>query len=483
MAENSTPESEAGRAAANLRPAPAAQVPRAVRGGLPLEEMAGTPALMRRWVIRLAWPVAAEMLLHTLTQIIDMMMVARLGRNALAAVGLSFRPMFFTLSIFLGIGAGTTALVARAMGRRQPREASEVAHQSALATVVLSACLAALFWGFAPAILRFMGAAPEVLPLGVSYMRGLAWGMVFMYTANVLTAALRGAGDTHTSMRVYFVANVLNVVLNYTLIFGHFGFPRLEVLGAAVATSISRAAGGLAILWLVLRGRLVITRPGRLLEFHPGIFWRVVRVGVPATAERMLLSVAMILHLRMVAVEGTIAVAAATLSQNIEELSHMPSIGLSVAASALVGQFLGHERPDAAERSGRECVRIALSFMGVMGLLFILFPRIWLSLYAPEAELIPLATTLVRWTGVAQPFMAVAFVFAGALRGAGDTRSVMYATAVSMWGIRLGLTYLFMFIFGLGAVGAWMAMAADTAVRAIIMAFIFSRGTWKKVKV
>lgn len=462
---------------------PAPEAPRTVRGRLPLEEMAGNLALLRKWVIRLAWPVAAEMLLHTLTQVVDMMMVARLGRDSLAAVGLSFRPMFFTLSIFLGVGAGTTALVARAMGRRDPQEASGVAHQSVLATVVLSSALAILFWAFSPGILRFMGAAPEVMPLGISYMRGLAWGMVFMYTANVLTSALRGAGDTHTSMRVNIFANILNVTLNYVLIFGHFGFPRLGVYGAAVATSISRAAGGLAIIWLVLRGRLVISRPRRLLEFHPAVFWRVVRVGVPATAERMLLSMAMILHLRMVAVEGTIAVAAATLSQNIEELSHMPSIGLSVSASALVGQFLGHGRPDAAERSGRECVRIAVLFMGFMGILFLLFPRIWLALYAPEADLVPLAATLVRWTGVAQPFMAIAFVLAGALRGAGDTRSVMYANAFSMWGVRLGLTWVFMSLLGWGAAGAWIAMTIDTVVRAGIMAVVFARGAWKKVHV
>jgi len=239
----------------------------------------------------------------------------------------------------------------------------------------------------------------------------------------------------------------------------------------------------LAIIWLVLRGRLVISPPRRLLEFKPEVFWRVVRVGVPATTERMLLSVAMILHLKMVAVEGTIAVAAATLSQNIEEISHMPSIGLSVSASALVGQFLGHERPDAAGRSGVECVRIALTFMGLMGVLFIAFPAMWLALYAPEAELIPLATTLVRWTGVAQPFMAVGFVLSGALRGAGDTRSVMYATALSMWVVRLGLTYVFMTLLGLGAPGAWAAMVADTVVRAVAMVFVFRRGGWKKVKV
>jgi Na+-driven multidrug efflux pump len=161
----------------------------------------------------------------------------------------------------------------------------------------------------------------------------------------------------------------------------------------------------------------------------------------------------------------------------------MPSIGLSVSASALVGQFLGHERPDMSEISARECVRVALGFMGLMGLLFVLAPGVFLALYAPDAELLPVAAALLRLVGIAQPFMAVAFVLAGALRGAGDTKSVMYATAFSMWGVRLSLTYVFMNFFGWGAAGAWGAMVVDSAVRAGIMSFLFVRGDWKKIRI
>jgi len=454
-----------------------------LRGRLPLEELSRDRRLLRRTILMLAWPVAAEMLLHTLTQIVDMMMVSRLGRDAVAAVGLSFRPMFFVMSIFLGVGAGTTALVARAMGRREPEEANAVAHQATLATIALSAILAALFWSAAPWIQRFMGAEPAVASLGAGYMRSLTWGMVFLYTSMVVTAALRGAGDTHTSMRVNAAANVVNVVLNYALIFGRLGLPELGVLGAGVATTIARTFAGLLMLGMVMTRRLVIVPPQRLLVFRPEVFWRVVRIGVPATIERMLMSLAMILHLKMVAVEGTIAVAAATLSQNIEELSHMPSIGISVSASTLVGQFLGHERPDSAEQSAWESAKVALLFMGAMGAAFVIMPALWLRLYAPEPDLLPLATVLVRWTGVIQPFMAVAFVLAGALRGAGDTAPVMKVTAVSMWVVRLGLTYAFMSGLGWGAPGAWAAMAVDTALRAAFMTVIFRRGRWKKVKV
>lgn len=454
-----------------------------VRGRLPLEKLAADFTLLRGMIIKLAWPVAAEMFLHTLTQIVDMMMVARLGHAALAAVGISFRPMFFVMSIFLGVGAGTTALVARSMGAKEPETAHKVAHQSVLATIILATVLSAAFWGLAPWLQRFMGAEPEVVPLGVAYMRSLSWGMTFMYVSSVATAALRGAGDTHTSMRVNVAANVLNVVLNYTLIFGHFGFPALGVQGAAIATSIARAVGGVIVLGLILSRRLVIQPPRRLASFEPEILLRVVRIGVPATVERMLMSLAMIFHLKMVAVAGTMAIAAATLSQNIEELSHMPSIGISVSASTLVGQFLGHDRPDAAEHSAWEAVKIALLFMAGMGALFVSFPAVWLSIYAPDAELLPLASVLVRWMGAAQPFMAVAFVLSGALRGAGDTASVMKMTAFSMWVVRLGLTYVFMEFFGWGVAGAWAAMTIDNAVRAAMATYIFRRGRWKKVKV
>ncbi|MDQ7793039.1 MAG: MATE family efflux transporter [bacterium] len=454
----------------------------AVRGRLPLEELAPDTGRLRRTILQLAWPVAAEMLLGTLTQVVDMMMVARLGHNAIAAVGLSFRPMFFALSIFLGLGAGTTALVARSMGRKDPGFANRIAHQALMATAILASGLAALFYALAPRIQAFMGAAPDVLPLGVAYLRPLAWGMAFMYTSIVITAALRGAGDTMTSMRVNLLANFLNVLLNYTLIFGHFGFPALGVQGAGIATSVARVVAALVLLGLLLGRRLVILPPPRLLRFEPDVFLRVIRIGGPATLERVLMSLAMLFHLRMVAGQGTVALAAATLSQNIEELSYMPAIGVAVSAATLVGQFLGHGRPDAAERAGWECVRLALFFMGFMGLLFVLAPGLWLALYAPGSELRPLATTLLRLMGVAQPFVAVAFALSGGLRGAGDTASVMAATALSMWGVRLSLTYLFMSGLGWGAPGAWLAIVVDSATRAAIMAWLFARGRWRRIE-
>jgi len=459
----------------------AAPAGEAMRGRLPLEELAADRALLQRCIVRLAWPVAAEMLLQTVTQIVDMMMVSRLGSEAVAAVGFSFRPMFFALSIFLGLGAGTTALVARCMGRREPELASRVVHQAVLSTIVLAGALAMGFYLLAPRIQAFMGAEPRVLDLGVDYLRALAWGMVFAYTSIVIAAGLRGAGDTHTTMRVGLLTNALNVVLNYALIFGNLGAPALGVYGAGIATSIARAVGTILLLSLVLSRRLVIAPPRRLVAFDPDILLRIVRVGLPATAERALLSLAMLMHLRMVAGEGTLAVAAATLSQNIEELAYMPSIGLAVAAATLVGQFLGDGRPAAAEQAGWQSARLGILFMGGMGALFVMVPRAWLSLFAPAPPLVPLAADLVRIMGLAQPFGAAALILSGGLRGAGATLSVMAATALGMWAVRLGLTSVLLH-HGWGAAGAWWAVLADSALRAAVLAWIFARGRWKWIR-
>ncbi len=462
------------------RPA-ATSVSREIRGRLPLEALAADRGLLQRTIVKLAWPVAAEMLLQTVTQVIDMMMISRLGSEAVAAVGISFRPMFFALSIFLGIGAGTTALVARCMGRRDPELASRVTHQAALSTIVLAGCLATGFYLFAPQIQSFMGAAPEVLVLGTDYLRALAWGMVFAYTSIVIAAGLRGAGDTHTTMRVGLLTNFLNVILNYALIFGNLGAPALGVYGAGAATSIARAVGAAVLVSLAISRRLVIAPPRRLAAFDPDILLRIVRVGLPATAERALMSLAMLMHLRMVAGEGTMAVAAATLSQNIEELAYMPSIGLAVAAATLVGQFLGDGRAGAAEQAGWQCARLGILFMGSMGVLFVLVPRAWLLLFAPAPPLVPLASDLVRIMGLAQPFGAVALILSGGLRGAGATASVMAATALGMWAVRLGLTSALMRA-GWGATGAWWAILADAVLRAGVLALMFAGGRWKRIR-
>ncbi len=459
-------------------------MPRTGVASLPLSEAGRSRAALRRLIIMLAWPVAAEMSLQTVTQVVDMAMVGRLGSEAVAAIGLSFRPLFFVMSVFLGIGAGTTALVARFVGAGDRELANRTTHQALLFSAVVAAVLTGLLGIFSRQVITFMGAAPDIIPVGAAYVRITSPGLLFAFTAMVATSALRGAGDTQTSMKVNAGVNALNIFLNYVLIFGNLGFPEMGVRGAALGTTIARGMGGVVILALLCSGRLIIRIPWRgVLKWNFDLIVRLLRVAFPAMMERILFSSAMIFHLKMIATQGTTAVAAATLAQNIEEISFMPSIGLSVAAGAMVGQMLGARDPETAERAGWESSLMGVTFMGSMGVLFLAFPHILLRIYGAQGELMTLGTSLIRVVGVFQIPMAIAFVTSGALRGAGDTGSVMLVTAISTWGIRLGLTALFLFGLGLGPVAAYAAMGGDWLVRSLILTHRFRKGSWKEREV
>lgn len=445
---------------------------------------------VRRAIFHLAWPVFLENVLHTVTQIVGMIMVGHLGAAAITAVGLSFQPLWLVMGFFMGLGAGTTALVARFTGAGEPAGASRVAHQSLLLGAALAVVFVAGTIPFARPIVAFMGAEPDVVELGAVYLRYLMPGLGLMAVFTVLTAALRGAGDTRTPMWINTGVNFLNVALAWGLIYGHLGLPAMGVAGAGLAATVSRSLGTLVLAVMVLSGRTVIDlgfggreRNRTFFRVDPGVMTRIVRIGVPAALERVVNSLGMLFYARVVATLGTVAFAAHSLALNIESLSYMPGIALSVAATTLVGQNLGAGRPDRAEGSGWECARLALWVMGLMGLVFFLFPAALLRLYTSDAAVITLGVVALRVVACIQLPEALGFVLSGALRGAGDTRSVLHITAFGVWVVRLGASLLLVSVLRMGLLGAWLAMALDWLVRAAYLIARFRRGRWKEVSV
>ena len=313
------------------------------RWGSRLKLLLAADTVRDKRIFLLAWPVMAEMFLQTLAQMVDMAMVGRLGQAAIAAVGLSFRPLFVGQAIFLGLGVATTAMVARFIGAKDREQATIAAQQSMLTTSILALVLALFGFFFARQITLFMGAGPDVVDLGVSYLRGFSPGIFFLMLATIMTAALRASGDTKTPFYAGAVSNAINVFGNYVLIFGHFGFPAMGVYGAAIATSFSRA-----VMAAILFGSLLQGKSGLHLKIKGftyldwDIISRLFRIGIPAALERLVQSVSMMLHLKILAALGTTAIAISTLSGNVEQLSFMPSIGFSVAAQTkpLNGQIL-----------------------------------------------------------------------------------------------------------------------------------------------
>ncbi|MEW6243950.1 MAG: MATE family efflux transporter [Bacillota bacterium] len=440
-------------------------------------------AAIRRRVLQLAWPVATEMALQTLTQMVDMAMVGRLGAVAIASVGLSFRPLFVAQAIFIGLGTGTIALVSRAVGAKDSRGAGHVAGQSLLASLAVAGALATAAFVFARPLMIFMGGRGEVVPLGTVYIRGLAPGLLFMLVGNVLTMAYRGAGDPHTPMKVQLVANAINVAGNYVLIFGHLGFPALGVFGAAIATSFARILAAAALFWVLVfsdRGKLRL-KLSDMNTLDLTVVHRLFRIGIPAAMERISMSLAFMVHTRIVAELGTLAVASATVAGSVEQLSFMPALGFTVAASTLVGQSIGARRPDRAEQSAWESAKISAVFMGGMGVLFFLWPELFVRLFTDDPSVAEPGSSLIRLVALSQVFTATAHVIAGALRGAGDTMRVFAVTAFSSWVLRVGGALLLIQPYGL--TGAWAAIILDWAFQALVLVSWFQRGRWKAISV
>ncbi len=440
-------------------------------------------AEIRRVVLTLAWPVVAEMALQTATQIVDMAMVGRLGPVAISAVGLSFPPLFVAMGVFMGIAVGTTALVARSIGAKDRNLASSVTAQALSVAAVLAVALTGIAIWQAPRVVAFMGAEPEVVAAGASYIRALMPGAAFMLTAMILAGSLRGAGDTRTPMKVNLVINALNVGLNYVLIFGHLGFPALGLVGAALGTTIARSIGGMALVLIVARGKTIISlNPRDMLRPDPAILRRIFSIGAPAALERLVMSVGHLLYVRLVASLGTVAIAAHTITINAESLSFMPGIALSTAATTLVGQSLGARDPRRAELCARETVRLGTLVMGSMAVLFLIIPHLLMRIYTTDPAVIDLGRNILRIAALAQIPMGISFILAGALRGAGDTRTVLYISMLGAWPVRLLLTGAFLFL-GWGLTGAWLAMVLDWAVRSFVTWKHFNRGRWKEIEI
>jgi len=459
-------------------------------GGMqdPVSFAADTPAPhkdkkeFRKRILNLSGPALVEMFLVSLVGMIDMIMVGRLGPASITAVGLTNQPIFFIVAVFQALNVGTTALVARFVGAKRNDRAADVARQSFVLTLLAGGILGAVGYVSASWVIPAMGAEEEVISLGVGYMRMISLGLIFNAVAMSLSSSLRGAGDTKTPMKANLIANIVNVVGNYILIYGKLGFPRLGVLGAALATNISRIVACVLVLHVFFSGRFVL-RLSLKDSYRPDfeILGRVLRVGLPTAIEQFILRGGQLAYVRIVASFGTTVFAAHQIGMNILSLSFMPGQAFAIAATTLVGQELGAKRPDLAEASALETRRLGMLVSGIMALIFIFFGRWVAMLYTNDETVIGLTSMVLKVIGVVQPAQSTQFILAGGLRGAGDTKWPLYSTFMGIWGVRVLTGYFFAIVLHMGLLGAWLGMALDQCTRSIIIYTRFKRGAWKKV--
>lgn len=399
--------------------------------------------------------------------------------------------MFFTFTVMIAITAGTVALVARAVGGQDRDEASHVLGQSILLGIVLAIPVMVVGVLFGDSIVALFGAEAEVVQAGGGYIRTVFLAAPFLFVSFISISALRGAGDTFTPLLVGILVNVTNVVLNFHLIFGatyEFGglriaIPSLGVQGAAIGTSLAYGVGAAAYFLLFRRGRLRLRLRWRRPLWDQHTVRRIFRIGYPAAMEQIAFQMGILIWIAMVVSFGTAAFAAHNVGLRIQSFAFMPGFGFSIAAAALVGQNLGAKDPMEAERSGRESTKLALLIMGIIGAVnFVAAP--WIALvFTGDPDVVELTVLFIRIHALSIPATGLFFSFAGALRGAGDTRWPFYSTLLGIYAMRLPLSFLLAYTLGWGVLGIWIALPIDYYLRSLVVRQRFQTGAWKALTV
>ena len=444
-----------------------------------------------RDIIRIAWPSFVELLLTQLTSMVDLMMVGsmggkanpEIGTQALAAVGLTTQPKFLLMTAFIAMNTGVTALVARNKGTNDKKQANLVVRQGLLFTFIATILLSLIGYFLAKPMVIFMGSTEDIVTnLATSYLQIQMIGFLSFALTSTITAALRAVGDSRTCMIYNLIANLVNVICNWLLIYGHLGLPELGVAGASIATVIGQFVAFFIALGVILKGNGFLKLEFKL-GFKPNklVLNNIYGIGVPAMIEQLLMRAGMILFAKTVASLGTTAYATHQVCMNIQALSYMTGQAFAVSATTLMGQSLGKRRTDMAQAYCSRTRTVGLCFSLVLALTFSIFGRNIVGLYNSDPDIIEIGGRIMLFVAFLQPFQSSQFIIAGGLRGAGDTKSTAIITFISVLLIRPIVAFILVST-RLGLYGAWIALATDQIIRSGLVLWRYNSGKWKTIK-
>ncbi len=438
---------------------------------------------LRRAIILLSIPMVLEMVMESLFAVVDIFFVSRLGDHAMAGVALTESVLSIIYTVAMGLSIGVTALVARRTGEGDAEGAARGAAQA----VVLGLILAVLFgWAglvYAEDILHLMGADETVTATALPYTRIMLGGNVVILLLFLQNAAFRGAGDAAIAMRVLWIANGLNIVLDPLLIFGIGPFPELGVQGAAVATTIGRGTAVLVqVFTLFNRGRTLRLRRSHL-RMQPALMARLVRLSATGTLQTFIGTASWIGLTRVTAIFGAEALAGYVIAIRIIIFAILPAWGLSNAAATMVGQGLGAGDPDRAEKAAWISCRMNLYFLGAVSVFFIAFAPAIVGLFGGTGEASATAITGLRIVSIGFIFYAYGMVLTAAFNGAGAVWTPTVLNFICFWLLEIPLALLLSFTFGMGPTGVFIAMTISFSMLAVISGWLFRRGRWKTAQV
>ncbi len=442
-----------------------------------------TAVSLNRAIFLLAIPMVLEMAMESLFAVADVFWVAHLGEEAVATVGLTESVLTLVVAVAFGLGLSTTAMVARRIGEKDPEDAAVAAGQSVILGIFVSVVMGLPCWWLAPRLLHAMGATPGIVAVGSGYTRivlGASGVIVLLFLNN---AIFRGAGDAAVAMRVLWLANLVNLVLDPCLIFGWGPFPRLGVTGAAVATTVGRGIGVLYQFYLLLRGTERLRVLPRQLRLDLAVMVKLVRVAASGIVQFAIAQTSWLVLVRIVSLFGAAALAGYTIGVRIIIFVILPSWGLSNAAATLVGQNLGARRPDRAEQAVWRTGVYNSLLLGSVGVLMAFLAGPLVRLFTNDPAVVPLAASCLRILCYGNVGYAFGMVMLQAFNGAGDTRTPSVVNFFGYWIFEIPLAYALAVHARLGANGVYLAILIAEAAIAAASALLFRRGKWKEQRI
>jgi putative MATE family efflux protein len=467
----------------SVSPAPQPGLWASVREALRGSHQDYTAGNLNRAILLLAIPMVLEMVLESLFAVVDVFWVGRLGSDAVATVGITESMLALVFAVGMGLSLSTGAMVARRIGEKDPEDAAISGVQAIVLGLLVSLVLGIPAGIYAPDLLRIMGASPSIVATGAGYTRIALGGCGAIIMLFLNNAIFRGAGDAAIAMRLLWVSNILNLILDPCLIFGLGPFHRFGVTGAALATFTGRSIGVLYQFYRLLKGTERIHILARHLRLNFAVMWRLLQVSFTGILQFTIANASWIGLVRIIALFGSAAVAGYTVAIRIVIFFILPSWGLSNAAATLVGQNLGARHPDRAEQAVWRTGFYNMVFLGLIGVFFVVFATPAVSLFVHDPAVVPLAAMALRIMSCGNIGYAYGMVMLQAFNGAGDTITPTIVNFLGFWVLELPLAWWLAMHTALHSSGAVASIVVAECFMAGISIVLFRHGRWKTQRI